>query len=166
MEKLNKQKIIKNIECKVKDVHFVHQILKCLGNDDDSQIKIYPYKDFKKIDWQDFMLYRVVARNKDILFCVELNKTYTKEKIKKDIIRLGSIIKKVVKDGELDRIVYIRLFLNAADLSDSVIVSKGYVDENREFNEDILDIIDVSLNKLYNQLECNELATILKKIVN
>ena len=86
--------------------------------------------------------------------------------IKKDIIRLGSIIKKVVKDGELDRIVYIRLFLNADDLSDSVIVSKGYVDENREFNEDILDIIDVSLNKLYNQLECNELATILKKIVN
>ena len=124
------------------------------------KMKFYKSEDFVKIIDNDMCTLRVVARNKDIMFCLEYFNDYNDSLIKTNISNLRRIIAKVAYDGDLDRIVYIRMF---KDGTDTVIYQKGYCDEIHEFNEDILDLITVCINPLLNKEDnLSDLELILK----
>ena len=55
----------------------------------------------------------------------------------------------VASKFSLDRVIYVRIFKKGTiNKEKGIVISKGYCDKYREFNEDILDLITISLEDL------------------
>lgn len=127
-------------------------IFKEIRNIKESELKnnitIYPEKEYKHVTWYDYSLGRLVSRYKDIMLCLDF---YDKHHLNRDtdnIYVLKKIIRGVARDSELDRVVYIRVFINDFESDKGINWQNGYTDKNHEFNKDILDLIDIYLENI------------------
>lgn len=140
----------------------VNDYLRPNKNNYKMKLKFYDSAYFNNVLEQDIAIMRVVARNKDIMFCLEGFYEYDQKLVKTNISNLRKIIAKVARDGDLDRIVYIRVFNNGEN---TVLFQKGYCDENHEFNEDILDLITVFIEPLLKKEQnLSQLDIIFKEV--
>lgn len=125
-------------------------------------IVMYNKNDFKKMDWKDKVIARVVARYEDIMMCVDFYDKYDNTLLSKHITTLSNVIRKVALYIDLDRVVYVRIFKKGnVDLEKGYTIQKGYCDKTREFNEDILDILTISLEQIFNLKE-NDISELIQ----
>lgn len=130
-------------------INIFKKIRKLKEKDLYNNIVMYPKNDFKKMDWKDRTIARVVARYKDIMLNIEFFNKYDSNLLSKNITILSKVIQKVALRVDLDRVVYVRIFKKGdVDLEKGYILQKGYCDRLREFNEDILDILTISLEEI------------------
>lgn len=140
---------------------FIVQILKMVRrikiDQLEEKITIFPSELFKKVSWSDLTISRVVGRYQDIMICIEFYENFGESKISGDIGNLKKIIRDVARKDDLDRVIYLRIFRKGLlGLENSWLWQKGYADSYHEFNEDILDIISVSLESIDKHMEDDE----------
>lgn len=128
-------------------------------------IVMYGKEDFKKLYWKDSAISRVVVRYKDIMMCIEFYNKYNDNLLSNNITGLSKVIRKVARNVDLDRIVYVRIFKKGnVSLETGYTLEKGYCDKTREFNEDILDILTISLDEILVGKN-NQFADIIKYLI-
>ena len=91
----------------------------------------------------------MVTRFEDIMLCVDVYKKYDDKKIIKNMMVFADVIRKVAANIDLDRVIFVRIFKKGnVDRETGFKVERGYLDKYREFNEDILDLLTISLEEL------------------
>ena len=132
---------------------FIEKIYSYLRNIKENKLKeeliFYNKDEFKNLNWRDNAIDRVVARYKDIMLCLDVYNRYDEKAIIQNMKVFAKVIRIVASKFSLDRVIYVRIFKKGTVNKETGIkISKGYCDKHREFNEDILDLVTVSLEDL------------------
>ena len=159
------EKIMDNI--RKKNSPFIIEVYKYLRNIKKNKLNdniiIYPKEEFVNLGWKDKAIDRVVARYEDIMLCIDVYNKYSEDLIVKNMMAFAEVIRKVAADVDLDRVIYVRIFKTGTILEDKgYVVKRGYCDEYREFNEDILDLLTISLEGI-SKNGCGEIASIMQQ---
>lgn len=127
-----------------------------------NNIVVYDKDEFKNFGFRDNSIARVVTRYKDIMLCVDVYEKYNDKKIIKNMMVFAEVIHKVAAKIDLDRVIFVRIFKKGSvDKDTSFKVERGYLDKYREFNEDILDLLTISLEEIDMSKE-NEVTKIMQ----
>ena len=158
------ERIMDNI--RVENSPFIIEIYKFLRNLKENKLKnnivIYDKQEFLHLGFRDRTIDRVVARYQDIMLCVDVYEKYNSKKIIKNMMVFAEVIHKVAAKIDLDRVIYVRIFKKGnVDRETGYKVERGYCDKYREFNEDILDLLTISLEEIATCKE-NEVTKIMK----
>ena len=132
---------------------FVLEIYKYLRKLKESKLKnnivVYDKDDFLNLGFKDKAISRLVTRFEDIMLCVDVYEKYDDKKIIKNMMVFADVIRKVAANIDLDRVIVVRIFKKGnVDRETGFKVERGYLDKYREFNEDILDLLTISLEEL------------------
>ena len=112
-------------------------------------IVVYDKDDFLNLGFKDKAISRLVTRFEDIMLCVDVYEKYDDKKIIKNMMVFADVIRKVAANIDLDRVIFVRIFKKGnVDRETGFKVERGYLDKYREFNEDILDLLTISLEEL------------------
>lgn len=127
-----------------------------------NNIVVYDKDEFKNFGFRDNSIARVVTRYKDIMLCVDVYEKYNDKKIIKNMMVFAEVIHKVAAKIDLDRVIFVRIFKKGrVDKDTGFKVERGYLDKYREFNEDILDLLTISLEEIDMSKE-NEVTKIMQ----
>lgn len=127
-----------------------------------NNIVVYDKDEFKNFGFRDNSIARVVTRYKDIMLCVDVYEKYNDKKIIKNMMVFAEVIHKVAAKIDLDRVIFVRIFKKGSvDKDTGFKVERGYLDKYREFNEDILDLLTISLEEIDMSKE-NEVTKIMQ----
>lgn len=134
---------------------FIIEIYKYLRHISEDKLKnniiFYEQKNFANLGRKDKSIARLVTRYDDIMLCLDVYNKYDKNLLAKNMVVFGEVIRRVALDVDLDRVIYVRLFKKGhLESGLGVIKAKGYQDKYREFNEDILDLLTISLEEVSN----------------
>ena len=132
---------------------FILEIYKYLRNLKENKLKnniiVYNKDDFMKLGFKDKAISRIVTRYEDIMLCVDVYEKYDDKKIIKNMMVFADVIRKVASEYDLDRVIFVRIFKKGnVDAKNGFKVERGYCDKYREFNEDILDLLTISLEEI------------------
>lgn len=146
------KKIMDNIRDE-KNSPFVLEIYKYLRKIKESKLKnkivVYDKDDFMNLGFRDKAISRLVTRFEDIMLCVDVYEKYDDKKIIKNMMTFANVIHKVAANVDLDRVIFVRIFKKGnVDSMTGFKVERGYLDKYREFNEDILDLLTISLEEI------------------
>ena len=127
-----------------------------------NNIVVYDKDEFKNFGFRDNSIARGVTRYKDIMLCVDVYEKYNDKKIIKNMMVFAEVIHKVAAKIDLDRVIFVRIFKKGSvDKDTGFKVERGYLDKYREFNEDILDLLTISLEEIDMSKE-NEVTKIMQ----
>ena len=132
---------------------FVIEIYKYLRKLREDKLKdniiIYDKDDFKRLGFLDRAIDRAVFRYEDIMLCIDMYNRYTPEAIINHMKVFAKVIRGVARNYDLDRVIYVRIFKKGNVARNyGFQVERGYIDKYREFNEDILDLLTISLEQI------------------
>lgn len=132
---------------------FIEKVYSYLRNIKENKLKkeliFYSKDEFKNLNWNDKAVDRIVARYKDIMLCLDVYNKYDEKAIVQNMKIFAKVIRMVASKFSLDRVIYVRIFKKGTiNKEKGIVISKGYCDKYREFNEDILDLITISLEDL------------------
>ena len=132
---------------------FIEKVYSYLRNIKENKLKkeliFYSKDEFKNLNWNDKAVDRIVARYKDIMLCLDVYNKYDEKAIVQNMKIFAKVIRMVASKFSLDRVIYVRIFKKGTiNKENGIVISKGYCDKYREFNEDILDLITISLEDL------------------
>ena len=83
------------------------------------------------------------------MLCIDVYNRYKPDMIVDNMKIFAKVIRAVARNIDLDRVIYVRVFKKGdVDHKMGYQIERGYRDRYREFNEDILDLLTISLEQI------------------
>lgn len=138
---------------RIKNSPFIIELYKYLRNINADKLKdnivVYDKDEFSNFGFKDRAIGRVVVRYEDIMLCIDVYNRYKPDMIVDNMKIFAKVIRAVARNIDLDRVIYVRVFKKGdVDHKMGYQIERGYRDRYREFNEDILDLLTISLEQI------------------